>query len=215
MSGEAQMEERLDEPLRDVLERMQRRILTDSKYLGIPTWRSPIDFWVCQEIMAEVRPDWIVEIGNYCGGGALALAHLCDALGHGRVLGVDREHGNLDPRVLEHPRTEFIDGDAVESAPRVRDRVPSGASVLVIEDSLHTFENTLGVLRAYSPLVRPGGYFIVEDGICGHGVDTGPSPGPYEAVEAFLKESRDFELDRGRESFGITWNPKGYLRRTR
>jgi cephalosporin hydroxylase len=58
-----------------------------------------------------------------------------------------------------------------------------------------------------------GGYFIVEDGICHHGLEIGPSPGPYEAVETFVAERSEFEIDRSREAFGITWNPKGYLKR--
>lgn len=62
--------------------------------------------------------------------------------------------------------------------------------------------------------MKEGDYFIVEDGICHHGLPIGPKPGPYEAVEAFVKENADFDLDRDRESFLITWNPKGYLRRT-
>jgi cephalosporin hydroxylase len=46
-----------------------------------------------------------------------------------------------------------------------------------------------------------------------HGLPVGPNPGPYEAVETFLRENNQFEADRGKESFVITWNPKGYLRR--
>ena len=85
--------------------------------------------------------------------------------------------------------------------------------VLIIEDSAHTFDNTLNVLKRYSPLIKPGGYFIVEDTICHHGLDVGPSPGPYEAVEAFLEMNPNFESDRSKEPFLITWNPKGYLKR--
>ena len=36
---------------------------------------------------------FIIEIGNYCGGNLLAMAHLCDILGKGRarcLAGVDR-----------------------------------------------------------------------------------------------------------------------------
>jgi cephalosporin hydroxylase len=91
--------------------------------------------------------------------------------------------------------------------------VDPGSKVLVIDDSSHTFANTLKVLWTYSPLLKVGDYFIVEDGICRHGLDVGPKPGPYEAVEAFVRENPDYAIDRDRESFLITWNPKGYLRR--
>ena len=132
----------------------------------------------------------------------------------GRIIAVDIDHAHLRPAAKAHPRITFLEGDACAVADRVKALVPEGAEVLVIEDSSHTYDNTLGVLRAYSDLIRPGGYFIVEDSICHHGLDVGPSPGPFEAIEAFVAEHPAFEIDRSRESFLITWNPKGYLRRT-
>ena len=84
---------------------------------------------------------------------------------------------------------------------------------MIIEDSSHTYENTLNVLKTYNPLVTPKSYFIVEDSICHHGLDDGPNPGPYEAVETFMNESCNFEIDRTKESFFITWNPKGFLKK--
>ena len=56
---------------------------------------------------------------------------------------------------------------------------------------------------------------IVEDGICYHGLETGPRPGPYEAIETFVRENTAFAIDRRRESFLVTWNPNGFLKRTR
>lgn len=207
------MEDQLDAPLRNVLARMQDRILKESTYFGVKTLKSPLDFWVYQELLWDIQPDVIVEVGNASGGSALALAHLCDLMGRGRIIGVDVTHAAIPEVVTQHPRITFIEGDAVGSFPEVQRLIRRGETVLVIEDSAHTFDNTLGVLRTYGPLVSPNSWLIVEDGICHHGLDTGPDPGPYEAVEAFLQETDVFELDRSRESFGITWNPKGYLRR--
>lgn len=207
------LEDSLDAPLRDVLPVMQHSIMSGTTYFGIPTLKSPIDAWIYQEILCETRPDVIVEIGNFHGGSLLALAHLCDAIGHGRVIGVDLSHHLVPPLVRGHPRVRLIEGDACESFGQVQRLIDAGERVLVIEDSAHTFDHTLAVLRQYSALVSPGGYFIVEDGICHHGLDVGPSPGPYEAIDAFLRESADFESDRSRERFLITWNPRGYLKR--
>ena len=69
------------------------------------------------------------------------------------------------------------------------------------------------MLNVYCALVKPGGYFIVEDGICHHGLEGGPYPGPYEAIEDFVRQNEHFVIDRSRERFLITWNPKGYLKR--
>jgi cephalosporin hydroxylase len=211
----AYVEESLDLPLGTVLESIQRRIMYKTSYFGVKTLKNPLDFWVYQEILHEVRPDVIIEIGNYRGGSALALAHLCDALGHGRVIGVDINHREVGDLVRKHPRVTLLEGDATEMIGSVRQLLGADDRVLIIEDSSHTYENTLRVLRAYSGLVSPGSYLIVEDSICHHGLNVGPSPGPYEAIEAFIAETGDFEIERERESFLITWNPKGYLRRVR
>lgn len=211
----AYLEESLGTTLGEVLETMQSRIMRQTSYFGVKTLKNPLDFWVYQEILHAVRPDVIVEIGNYRGGSALALAHLCDALGSGRVIAVDIDQHEVEPIVRAHPRITMIEGDATAMASRVRELIKPGERVLVIEDSSHTYENTLDVLRAYSPLVTPGSYLIVEDSICHHGLNLGPNPGPFEAIETFVQESPVFTIDRERESFLVTWNPKGYLRRTK
>jgi len=207
------MEDALNLPIQNLLQMMQERIVNKTTYFGVRALKGPTDYWVYQEIIYEQKPDFIIEIGNRFGGSTLALAHLCDLMGHGQVIGLDNTHENIHPKVVEHPRITLIEGDACLSFEKVHKLVPQGANVLVIEDSAHTFENTLNVLNTFSPFVPKEGYFIVEDGICHHGLDIGPNPGPYEAIEAFINQNSHFEIDREKEAFFITWNPKGYLRR--
>lgn len=195
------------------LEQMQRRILHQTTYLGVPTQKNPLDLWVYQEIIVELRPDVVIEIGNAAGGALLYLADVCDGIRSGRVFGVDPDRSRLSPKARNHPRTWLFTGNAVVQFQVVCDRIGPRETALVIEDSSHTYANTLSCLRLYSQLVKPGGYYVVEDTICHHGLDAGPDPGPYEAVQAFLAEAPDFEADRTRESFGLTWNPGGFLRR--
>ena len=207
------LEQSLDMKLRDVLPTMQHRIVSSTTYFGVQTLKNPLDFWVYQELITRLRPDVVIEIGNRFGGSALALAHLCDLLGHGRIIGLDVDHADLSPLTRAHKRISLIEGDACASFPAVRAMIGPEEQVLVIEDSAHTFENTLNVLNRFSTLVKPGGYFIVEDSICQHGLAVGPDPGPFEAIEAFIVAGSDFVIDRSLESFLITWNPKGFLRR--
>ena len=206
------MEQNLDMPLQDVLDVMQQRVMSITSYFGVQTLKSPVDFWVYQEILFETKPDFIVEIGNFHGGSALALAHLCDALGNGKVIACDLSHQNVPQIVRSHPRIVLVEGDACASYDRIVNLLDTSANILVIEDSSHTYENTLQVMHTYAPLIKPGQYFIVEDSICHHGLPIGPNPGPYEAIETFLNQNSRFEADRDKESFLITWNPKGYLR---
>lgn len=207
------MEEDLNRPVCSVLEAMQRRILTESTYFGIKTLKSPTDFWIYQELIYAMRPDFVVEIGNYHGGSTLALAHLLDALGHGQIIAIDIDHSLIAERARRHPRIIFIEGNACEVFETVECLVSASDRLMVIEDSSHEFENTLNVLNTYQSLLHKDDFFIVEDSICHHGLNVGPKPGPYEAVEAFISDNKSFVIDRDKESFLITWNPKGYLKR--
>jgi cephalosporin hydroxylase len=69
-------------------------------------------------------------------------------------------------------------------------------------------------MRAYGPMVTSGSYLIVEDTcVNGHPVLPEHGPGPMEAVEEFLEETKDFVVDRSMEKHYLTFNPKGYLRK--
>jgi cephalosporin hydroxylase len=206
------LEDNLDMPIKDLLNIMQNRCVYNTKYFGIPTIKSPIDFWLYQEIIFQTKPDIIVEIGTYYGGSTLGLAHIFDNMNQGCVIGIDIDHRKVALEVKEHPRIELITADACEAFNEIKQRISDHEKVLIIEDSSHEFENTLNILRTYSPLISPGGYFIVEDSICHHGLAVGPKPGPYEAIEQFVSEKNNFIIDRSREDFLITWNPKGFLK---
>lgn len=209
------MEFALDRPLGEILPRIQNRIMTTTQWFGVKTLKNPMDFWVYQEVISAMRPDVIIEIGNNWGGSTYAFAHLLDLLGHGRLIGIDINQSKIPDVVRNHPRITLLEGDAVQRFPDVDALIGAGERVLVMEDSSHTFDNTLAVLRTYGRFTRVGDYFIVEDSICHHGLDVGPNPGPYEAIEAFIAENPSFQIDREMESFVITWNPKGFLKRVR
>lgn len=209
------MEEDLAMPLIELNPIIMFRILEDSVYYGIKTLKNPFDFWIYLELIYEVKPDIIIEIGNAYGGSTLALAHFLDRMNRGRVIGLDLVHEFVPDLVKEHPRITLITGDASQNIDRVKELIRDDDRVIVIEDSSHTYENTLNLLNIYSPLVSLGSYFIIEDSIFSHGLEGGPSPGPYEAIETFIKENRNFSIDRTREAFFITQNPKGYLKRIR
>jgi len=207
------MELNLQKPLKQVLADMQVRIVSENHYFGVKTLKNPLDFWVYREMVYEHKPDVIVEIGTFNGGSALAFAHILDVLGHGRLIGIDLDHDHVPDYIKNHPRITFLEGDACELYDVVKSSIPEGARVLVFEDSAHTYQNTLNILKSYREIIQPGDFIVIEDTICHHGLDEGPSPSGYEAVEEFLRIDLDFELDRSKENFGITWNPKGFLRR--
>lgn len=207
------LEENLDLPLKEILPIIQKRIMTKTSYFGVKTLKNPLDHWVYQEIIFEQRPEFIIEIGNNRGGSTLALAHFLDACDKGTIIAIDIDQSKIPEIVRNHPRIIFIEAPALEAIEQVDKIIGNTRNTLVIEDSSHTYQHTLDVLRQYQKFVPQHGYFIVEDSICHHGLDVGPNPGPFEAVVEFVSEKENFYIDREKESFFITWNPKGFLRK--
>jgi cephalosporin hydroxylase len=186
---------------------------TGLKWLGVQAQKFPGDLWVYQEIMAELRPDWIIECGTNQGGSALFLASVCEALGHGRVISVDIK---LPASPREHPRLEYIAGSSTSDrvVSQLRERVAEAPSVMVMLDSDHSYAHVRQELRLYGELVTPGSYLIVEDtNLAGHPVKSYLGDGPFEAVAEFLATDSRFSVDQSREKFFLTFNPSGFLRR--
>ncbi|HUH15913.1 MAG TPA: CmcI family methyltransferase [Gaiellaceae bacterium] len=187
---------------------------TKATWLGAQALKNPLDLWVYQEIMAETRPEVVLETGTYRGGSALFLASICDLLGEGEVISIDVEMTRAD--YPEHPRITYLGGRS-STDPDVVAEVcarAEGKRTLVVLDSDHSQAHVEAELAAYAPLVPVGGYVIVEDSNIGR-IRKDLLPGPLEAIEAFLARTDDFEIDREREKFLVTFNPNGYLRRVR
>jgi cephalosporin hydroxylase len=182
-------------------------------WLGYETCKCPLDLWIYQELLVKTRPDFVVETGTYRGGSALYLATILDLIGHGHVITIDIEAPGLD--FPQHSRLSYVTGSSID--PRVVEEVQrrvGSARAMVILDSDHGREHVFNELVAYSPLVHPGDYLIVEDtDINGHPTYKDFGPGPMEAVESFLASCDDFVTDSTCERFLLTMNPKGYLRR--
>jgi len=47
----------------------------------------------------------------------------------------------------------------------------------------------------------------------GHPILPDFGPGPMEALDEFLKTNSSFTIDAHRERFGLTFNPRGYLKK--
>jgi cephalosporin hydroxylase len=187
---------------------------TKATWLGTQALKNPLDLWVYQEIMAETRPELIVETGTWRGGSALYLASVCDLLGEGEIVSIDVAPMRDD--YPQHPRITYLAGRS-STDPDVLAEVSAraaGRRTLVILDSDHSQAHVEAELAAYAPLVPVGCYLVVEDSNIGR-IRKDLMPGPLQAVETFLARTDEFEIDREREKFLITFNPSGYLRRVR
>ena len=182
-------------------------------WLGTPTQKCPLDLWIYQEIIFNIKPDAIIECGTYGGGSALFLASICDLLSHGEIITIDIKSMEGRPK---HKRITYLLGSTTsqEILEKVQAFVKNKNRVMVILDSDHNKEHVLKELEIYSQFVSKNSYLIVEDAnINGHPVEPDFGPGPMEAVEEFLEGNKDFVIDTSKEKFYMTFSPNGFLKR--
>ena len=191
----------------------QKESWGNTYWLGVSLEKCPFDLHIYQEILYETKPDVLIECGTDKGGSAYYFASIFDLLGHGRLLTIDMKDFRQSP---PHPRVVYFLGDSVsaEMVDKIKGSIRPGETVMVSLDSDHHMDHVLKELKIYSAFVTLGNYLVVEDtNINGHPVLPDFGPGPAEAVDAFLARNSDFQRDRTREKFGLTFFPGGYLKR--
>lgn len=184
-----------------------------TRWFGVPTQKCPLDLWIYQEILYKVRPDIIIETGTAAGGSTLFLAYMCNLLNKGKIISIDIKPNTKRPR---HKRITYKLGSstAEDIFRQVKSKIKEKDKVLVILDSDHSKNHVLKELKLYAPLVSKNSYLIVEDtNLNGHPVNKNHGPGPKEALEEFLKNRTDFQIDREKESHYMTFSPGGFLKR--
>jgi cephalosporin hydroxylase len=182
-------------------------------WLGRWTARPPTDLFAYQELIARVRPDFIIETGTGGGGRAFYLATICDLIDHGRVIAVD---DTPVPQLAEHPRIEYVrrDPGEADTAAAVRELTGEQPHAMLIFGAAK-LARLMALHEHYGPLVRVGSYVILEDTILnGNPVWTGFGPGPREAARR-LVDGGEFEPDPEPERYALTFNPGGFLRRVK
>jgi cephalosporin hydroxylase len=190
-------------------------IYNNTYWLGAHVFKCPFDLWVYQEIIYEVKPDLIIECGTALGGSAYFMASMCDLINQGTVVTVDILDRKGRPK---HDRIKYLLGSSTsqEIADEIRGMAKEKKCVMVILDSDHAKKHVLEELNIYGKLVTKGSYLIVEDtNINGHPVSFDFGPGPMEAVDEFVKTSKDYIIDHKKEKFYLTYNPNGYLKKIR
>ena len=189
------------------------RVHERTSWMGVGAMKCPMDMWVYQELMFNLKTDLVIETGTASGGSALFFAHMLDIIGEGRVVSIDIDTGKNRP---EHPRISYLHGSSIskeiiQTIGRFRE---AASSILVILDSDHQPDFKLEELNAYARFVTPGSYMIAEDTT----FDYFPAwpefgPGPASAVRKFLSNTTEFEADRDLEKHLITFAPLAFLRR--
>jgi cephalosporin hydroxylase len=202
---------------------------TSDSYAGVPLSKFPEDLRVYEHLLWKDRPDTVLEIGTQFGGSALWFRdrlRMLEAYGlvaDSRVVTIDIDQGmarhalgQADPAYADTIR--LVEGDV-----RYDDLLNAveplvGRRCFVVEDSAHEYDTTWAALERFSPLVAPGGYFVVEDGCVDieemRLADDWPR-GVLPALRDWLttEPGKDFRVRRDLELYGMTCHPGGFLQR--
>lgn len=174
-------------------------------WLGTPLLQYPEDMIRWQELIWRVKPDVIIETGIYKGGSILFTASMCRLIGKGRVVSIDI---SVPPEVRtmleDHPLGDLItvfEGSSTDAGiySAIASSIKPDDVVLVILDSDHTKDHVSAELKLYAPLVSPGSFIVVCDGImrdlAGRG-EAAPAEwrrdNPYEAARQFARNNAGF-----------------------
>ncbi len=170
-----------------------------------PVIQLPDDLIRLQEAFWQVRPDVVVDVGVAHGGTSVFFASLMEAVGRGRVVGVDIDIRAHNRQAIEthafRDRITLVEGDSVatETLVRVRSHITDGDTVMVLLDGSHDGAHVAKELRLYGELVTVGSYLVAADGGIMGLVVGGPrtQPGwadqnPTVAVESFVAEDNRF-----------------------
>ena len=202
-------------------------------WMGRPIIQLPEDMIRIQEVIYQVKPDFIVETGVAHGGSLVYYASLCKAIGKGRVIGIDIEIRPHNRKAIEEHEMfsliTLIEGDSIdpEIVKQVRSLIEPGKTVLVVLDSCHTKQHVLNELEAYHSLVTPGSYIVATDGIMKdlHDVPRGNPEwawdNPADAAAEFVTRHPDFVIESPKLLFNesklsenVTCWPGAWLRHT-
>jgi len=200
----------LDMSLREWIEYYQGNVaMKQVHYRGVPTWKNVFDLWVIQEIIHETQPGIVIEIGCKFGGTTLWLSDMMKTVASGSVISVDLKR----PQIDFPENVQFIEGNSIasETVAQVQG-LCGGHRTMLMADGNHAAEHVFEELVLYGPMVAPGCYFVVEDGIVDLMDWPQYQPGPLVAVQRFLAESSDFEIDGDREKFILTYASAGFLK---
>lgn len=201
-------------------------------WLGRPIIQLPEDLMRIQEVIYKVKPDVIIETGIAHGGSLIYYASLFQAIGKGRVIGLDIEIRIHNRQALEShelfPLITLIEGSSIapEIVRQVKSLVKPGETVMVVLDSCHTKQHVLAELKYYYDLVSPGSYIVVTDGIMKN-LDDVPKgkaewklDNPAEAAIEFVAQHPEFVIEQPQWPFNeseltqnITHWPSAWLRR--
>jgi len=104
----------------------------------------------------------VLELGatNMGGGGLLSFAEKYPGA---CVLGVDRTDRNLCEQAKSTPNIKMVIGDVYNAETVQKVTNVSASFDLIVEDCIHKKNHQFVAFELWSPLLSPGGLYIIED----------------------------------------------------
>ncbi|MBU0536632.1 MAG: cephalosporin hydroxylase family protein [Nanoarchaeota archaeon] len=194
-------------------------------WMGIPIIQFPGDIVMMQELVWKIKPDVIVECGIAHGGSLIFYASLLELIGNGKVVGIDIDIRKHNRKAIEsHPmfkRVEMIEGSSIDEdiVAQVKEKIGDAKTVLVILDSNHSKDHVAKEIQLYKGMVTPGSYLVVTDGAqkfmsdIPDGKPEWTKDNPWDALNEFMQDNDEFDIDPFYNRLKITSNPDGFLKK--
>lgn len=204
----------------------QNRLMYEVNWMGVPFIQLAEDLVMMQELVWKLKPDVIVECGIGQGGGLIFYSSILELIGKGKVIGIDIDIRLQNRKRIENSsfrnRIDLIEGSSTSQdvVKQVKEKLGNAETVVVILDSDHTYKHVLDELNLYHPYVTNNSYLVVMDGGAAHVWDIPRDQSKYKddhpilAIEEFLKNNNNFEIDHHYNRLGITSSPLGFLKKT-
>jgi cephalosporin hydroxylase len=133
------------------------------KWRGVPLGKTCWDISIYQQLIQNLRPKTLIELGTGLGGSTLFFLDHCRMFGLGtRIITLDVNIDDISPEVFKERAIEFIGGDIKDlaellPAQRLRD-LPH--PWLIVEDCHNHVPLIVSHLQ---PLMASGDYLVIED----------------------------------------------------
>lgn len=211
--------------------------LLDTKYVyhfnwfGIPTIQFPSDLIVLQELIFKEKPKIIIETGIAHGGTIIFYASILKLLyeKNFKVIGLDIKIKKKNIKnIKKNKLSKFIKLIEISSTdkkvPNLIKRDINNKKTLVVLDSNHTHDHVLNELNLYSNLIKKNDFIVVMDTAAefvnkkhiNKNRDFKKGNSPHTAVKIFLKENKNFKIEKEYEAKSlITGCFDGFLRKIR
>ncbi|GIL43532.1 hypothetical protein Vafri_1239 [Volvox africanus] len=211
-----------------------KRLFSAGSWLGVQNQQDPADVAAIQQLVWDIKPRVIYDIGTNVGGSAILFAHIMSQYakpGEAIIVSVDPKHYSInwddaakklcpkctlvDTNPLWNNYVQFVQARSVEPqavAALEAAITKYGGPVLISVDGWHDYPEVYEECVTFAKYVTVGSYMIVQDTKLDRIFN---KPGPRQAVYDCLVNNTNFVIDKSREVFLYTQHSDGFLRRER